>query len=351
MQNIKASSPKDASFIKELLAASGVINDVHRASQSWSVSHFEMFAEDEETKDRPHCQLCHASGLVHSAIIVHETNGMRLRIGHDCLEKLVQLQETGEVKSAKLYTFKTHREKLRRDLEAAFVHAPQKVARNIVAAMTKWLSAQKVLPEHIRETLKWLEKFGTPANNEAAQELLLYYKTHRRFPIADVCTRAIVAAIETHPFRKLIPKTVTLDQLPQLERIASRGYRLNKQRVVFRRRKEILRREREFQDRIEALVHDGTLMRTRLYLSKFTPKNGTPTKGWSVHRKGGFYALAQREVYSPEEKEVLVVPYPLREKKVILLFRASVVYETFAEAHVPTGLVYHDLKGRTHRLL
>lgn len=321
-KNGTRTATKNVSFTRELLVASGGGNDVHRASQGWALAHFGV----NHGRAELHCQLCHAY-IVNFAVITHAKNAMQLMIGHDCLEKLANLQRTGRVESisATLPTWKSYRSGVR-----AFIKTELKGKRDIVASVTKWLASQKDLPESVRETLEWLEKFGAPQSEEKARELVAYYKAHRKFPVEELINGPQVWSYRFHPRKRMLPKEVTLQKLPQLLRVLERGVAITKRRYEAERVEEarlrmefevkaVAERRTVFKGRIEELVRAGAIFRAALLPGK-NPRTHAPE--WKLVHKGKLCVLSYNETYDAAEGAVLLVPHEIPEKKITILFRA-----------------------------
>ncbi len=207
-------SGKHLMFARELLAASGVDGDVHAASRYWELHHFDIHTG--AVKDRPNCQLCHAE-LVNIAVIRNVKNDMQLTIGHDCLEKLHNLQASGKVESVSLSTWKEYRTEARKHIEKALGGK-----RGIIAAVTKWLAAEAQLPPSIKDTLGWLEKFGTPQSLEKAEELVAYYKATRRFPVVTLMSASEFALYSSSVSPEKRKEEMTLDDFAKMREALAR---------------------------------------------------------------------------------------------------------------------------------
>lgn len=330
---------KNISFTRELLVASNGGNDVHKASQGWVLAHFGV-----NNGPDMHCQLCHAY-IVNFAVIKRAENAMQLTIGHDCLEKLGNLQRTGRVESLSvtLPTWKSYRSVVR-----AFIKTELKGKRDIVSSVTKWLAAQTDLPENIRETLEWLEKFGVPESEEKARELVAYYKANRKFPVEQLVDHSVLFGHSFHHDVGALPDEVTLDELPQLLEKIERSKVLARQQREARwaeearvraelETKAIAERKATFKERIKELIKKGTILESQLELGK-NPKTGASE--WKLRHKGRLCLLGYHEAYQASEGAVLFVPHEIIGKRITILFRA---YEI--EEHGYPMLAYRGMTG------
>lgn len=166
MKNV-AEHYKNTDFVENLVAASGGKTLETTASQ-WHFSHFG--AEKSVFK---HCQLCHSRMKLWVAIR-NTANGVMLFIGHDCYDKLVTYLATKKLESVNLGSRKQ------------YISAIKKYCRqNITESFLTWFRGQDA-SEELKVTLKFIEKFGYAPTLEAAEALVLFYKTTRRFPFEEL---------------------------------------------------------------------------------------------------------------------------------------------------------------------
>lgn len=289
---------KHSIFTRELLAASGEPNDPQTAAKAWRLQHFGHFRGP--ALRRPNCALCH-SLIAHFAIIANTKNGVQLKIGHDCLIKLRDLAMTGEVNSVNpLRTF----EQFRKDIHD-YIKRELGNDRKIISSVTSWLESQEDLPESIKESLLMLRESGVTPSQDAAEELVDYYKTHRLLPVGEVLTPSErIFALSKIPHVRAIPRMITLARLPKLKRILAYHERKQKERAAqVSQAKEVVRRE-ALDLHIKKLIKKGRVIRGKFHKGKLRE---TSERQWLFRRKGTCYLLSPLDTYSREEGEVLLV--------------------------------------------
>lgn len=158
---------KNVNFTENLVAASGG-KILEEAAPLWRFSHFGA----EKTGFR-HCQLCHSRMKLWLAIR-NTSNGVVLFIGHDCYDKLVAFLATKKLESLSLGSRKQYISKIKKYCK-----------QNINESFLAWFGEQTA-PKELQETIKFIEKFGYAPTLEAAEALVLFYKTTRRFPLDEL---------------------------------------------------------------------------------------------------------------------------------------------------------------------
>lgn len=159
---------KNVDFAENLVAASGGQTLAEVASQ-WRFSHFGA----EKNGWFKHCQLCHSRMKLWLAIR-NTANGVVLLIGHDCYDKLVAFLATKKLESLNMGSRKRYISTIKKYCK-----------QNITESFLAWFGEQDA-PEELKETLKFIEKFGYAPTLEAAEALVLFYKTTRRFPLEEL---------------------------------------------------------------------------------------------------------------------------------------------------------------------
>ena len=158
---------KNVDFTENLVAASGG-KALEETALQWRFSHFGA-----EKSTFKHCQLCHSRMKLWVAI-KNSVNGVVLFIGHDCYDKLVTYLATKKLESVNLGSRKR------------YISAIKKYCRqHINESFLAWFGEQDA-PEELKETLRFIEKFGYAPTLEMAEALVLFYKTTRRFPLEEL---------------------------------------------------------------------------------------------------------------------------------------------------------------------
>ncbi|MBI2035894.1 MAG: hypothetical protein HYT12_04440 [Candidatus Liptonbacteria bacterium] len=159
---------KNVDFEANLTTASGGL-PLTEAAPLWRFSHFGV----EMDGDFKHCHLCHSRMKLWIAIW-NTANGVVLFIGHDCYDKLVSFLATKKLESLSLGSRKE------------YVSAIKKYCKqNITESFLAWFGEQEA-PAELKATLAFIEKFGYAPTLEAAEALVAYYKTTRRFKLDEL---------------------------------------------------------------------------------------------------------------------------------------------------------------------
>lgn len=317
---------KNIDFAENLVAASGG-KTLEEAAPLWRFSHFG--AEKSAFK---HCQLCHSRMKLWLAIR-NTANGVVLFIGHDCYDKLVSYLATKKLESVSLGSRKQYISTIKKYCK-----------QNITESFLAWFGEQAA-PEELTETLKFIEKFGYAPTLEAAEALVLFYKTTRRFSLEELLgysshraliLRALFSGFpeETTP----LEQEVSLAEYEELDLCFADG--LNQEEVDDGFLKEALRKTSlpdvplkrllstkvmgiwiENAQKMKPVIVDEAYKRAVIDLEKRitenqddyllltfwegrNPKHGTPQ--WESRDGGIKYVLGRESAYSVGEGPVLV---------------------------------------------
>lgn len=173
-------SSKTEFFRRELLEASGVgqNGNLHQASLGWRIP-----GGYNQTQSVSQCQLCHTP--VNSAVAIKRGFGkdeLTLFIGSTCLQKLYNLQATGQLLPVSI---------VRRNMsQATAIVRNAGGGRRGIDAVSYWLEDQRqrgvVLPPLVDQELTHLLLTKHACTIAGARALVDYYRSTRLFPIRDL---------------------------------------------------------------------------------------------------------------------------------------------------------------------
>ncbi|MDO8600573.1 MAG: hypothetical protein Q7R73_03060 [bacterium] len=218
-------------FEKTLVNASAK-KTLAEAAPEWEFSHIGV-VEITTGKKYGSCQICHAR-IMQFVAIRNKKNGMYLLIGADCYDKLLHYLATEKIEAVTLVE--------RRQYIAAIKKYAKK---NLTVAFLAWFKGQKTIPETIKETLAVIKKLKYPPSLKTAEELVEYYKAHRRFSLAQLLTDEEQYLLESYSRPPRLPKTCTLKALPEIQEKIRAWAEAAKERERQREEEKRLRREEE----------------------------------------------------------------------------------------------------------
>lgn len=158
------------------------------------------------------CQVCHTQ-IRNMVMIRHSKTEVILEIGQDCFRKLEHFKATGvlaAVTESKVVTPVKPIDKLEKKLKVK----PEET-------FLSWLVAQSNLTEALKQAAKTALALGYPPSVKIAEDLVAFYRAHRKFHLKDLIDGKKLQVINAwlQDFgREWLPEMVTLDELNQLEK-------------------------------------------------------------------------------------------------------------------------------------
>lgn len=170
------------------------------AAPEWVFAHFGAIE-----KGYDNCQICHAR-IVKFVAIRNTKNNVYLLIGEDCYDKLLHYLKTQKIETVTLME------------RRQYIVAIKKYCKKFInASFIAWFKARKRISEEIRKSLTVIEALGYAPSLKAAEELVEYYKAHRRFPLYELLTKQEQYVLRRYPCSPRLPKTLTLNILSEVQ--------------------------------------------------------------------------------------------------------------------------------------
>ncbi len=197
-------------FVNNLVNASHD-RDLHGAAKEWKF--FRLHA----AREMQSCQLCNTR-IVNCVTLQNTENGNYLVLGENCYDKLLSYLRSGRVKST-LPSRDAQTRKLRRHWKVLLKNLKD---RTVVGWFREELQAGR-LPADITEIVYTISRIGLAPTTGDADRVIAFYKATRRFPI-----EALLAWYELRDFshRKLLPTSITIEQIDRVQAIITRGRKL-----------------------------------------------------------------------------------------------------------------------------
>ncbi|MFO0704504.1 MAG: hypothetical protein U0517_00815 [Candidatus Andersenbacteria bacterium] len=159
------------------------------------------------------CQLCHQAIKMHAVIIRKDDPELRAIIGHDCAEKLIIFNCTGQIRAVRR-EIAGYKRGLLWYLNRAL--GPQGEPRKTIASIKAWLEAQTELPISLQTTRRHVLALGYPPSQEHAEALVTYYKHHCVFAASDILTKAELELFDQYKGYLGLKSEITLNELEEV---------------------------------------------------------------------------------------------------------------------------------------
>ena len=204
-------------FEKNFVTASGD-QPIASAARQWRVE-----AVDKVKVKDPvlNCNVC-SIRILNFVILKNGANGNRLVIGHDCYAKFLHFLESGKIKSAF--------PKLDDHVVTLRSYSRKALDRTMRGWFFEMLDAGR-LPEKIAAIVESLRAIGFAPSTDAADGLVDYYKSTRRFPLEVLIpelkrTRLGFGLRDAYTgdfrYRNMLPARITIDQIDRVKALLGR---------------------------------------------------------------------------------------------------------------------------------
>ena len=213
---------QDVWFEKNFIAASGV-QTLEEAVPQWEFSHF-----DSAEGVLQRCDVC-PTNIRWIVVLRNMENGMYLRIGHICYDKMRIYLETKQLLPVSFSSRRDHGRTIRSYIIEKLGEYPDKKPRSF-SSVTEWCKTQRDLPEQVTRALECIAAFGYTVNIADADAFVDYYKANRLFSLRELLTDAERRLLHVFPYKNSLPPNVTIAKLPKLRRLLARGNALAKKR-------------------------------------------------------------------------------------------------------------------------
>jgi len=226
-------------FEQNFVTASGDL-PIASAARQWRVE-----AVDKVKVKDPvlNCNVC-STRILNFVILKNGANGNRLVVGHDCYAKFVNFLTSGKIECAF--------PKLDDHVATLRSYSRKALDRTMRGWFFEMLGAGR-LPEKIAAIVESLRAIGFAPSTDAADGLVDYYKSTRKFPL-----EVLIPELKRHhpgfgcrvpyygefPYRNMLPARITIDQIDRVKAL------LERQRVLERYFAETEERKEEAREAV-----------------------------------------------------------------------------------------------------